>query len=97
MSTPFSIDPAQVASAATGTAAGFNEIQQTLLNLNQLVLNLEGSFTGVGGQAVQQKFQQYQNLAKQLNETLSSLGKALGISGQRAEELQGEIVRMFNS
>lgn len=96
--TPFSIDPQQVADAGSSAQRTYSEIEQLLAALTAKVTSLESNaLTGAGGQAVQSLFQKFNTSAKTLNDELNQIGSALNLTSTRASELQQSIVTSFSS
>jgi WXG100 family type VII secretion target len=96
--TPFTVDPGAVQGASTSVQGTYTELEQLLAQIKPKIEALEsGGLTGTGGQALQATFAKLMTEFNQLNSTLSTIGKNLGLTATGAADLQQQITNAFSS
>jgi WXG100 family type VII secretion target len=97
MSSPIFIDPENVSSASASVRSTYDQIETLLGQVNTKIQELEASFQGTAGNALQALFANYHRDATNLNSSLNQIADALGVTASSATDLNQQITKMFTA
>jgi early secretory antigenic target protein ESAT-6 len=93
--TSYQVDSEAVAAATTSARASVGRIQAEVSALHSQLTALQGSWTGQAATAFQGVVSEWRGVQERVEQSLTSIGQALGYAAQQYAEIEASNARLF--